>query len=72
MTFAKTQPIGKDASHITKKLRNKISKAIAEAIKKRELEIEEAVKKLRLPFRDLDTTRGNRVVDKVISIIHNK
>jgi hypothetical protein len=44
MTFAKTQPIGKDASHITKKLRKKISKAIAEAVEAERTRIEEKIR----------------------------
>jgi hypothetical protein len=34
MTFARTEPIGKDASHITRKLRERVSQAITTAVAK--------------------------------------
>lgn len=47
MTFSKVEPIGKDASHITKKLRAKVSKAIASAVEERESKLSESVEKMK-------------------------
>ncbi len=48
MTFARTQPIGRDASHITRKLRKKVSQVLST----REKEIAEEIKKIKTAGHD--------------------
>ena len=71
MTFARTEPIGKDASHITRKLREKVSQAITTAVAKRELEIAEEVEKIKTYTGGSSVNEKDKRVNKaeVLSIL---
>lgn len=74
MTFARTEPIGKDASHITRKLRERVSQAITTAVAKRESDIANQVQVIKLPVPNpygklVKVERVNMLLDKVLQII---
>ena len=77
LTFGQVEPIGKDASHITEKLRKKINDVISQTLETERLRIEKEVEKKKLPIPNqygtaVNLNRFNEVIDEILSIIRPK